>query len=115
MAMKIWELHGLQLNRAICSTPQGEADVAGLVFSEKAYFLAIRDFRPAELVRLVEEQGVIAAAFALMSRFHDREALNATGGRGLVVVRGHGPGPMLKRNDEVRSPVPAQELSPATR
>jgi len=115
MAMKIWELHGLQLNRAIRSTPEGEADVAGLVFSEKAYLLAIRDLRPAELVRLVDEQGATAAAFALVARYRDREVLNATGGRALVAVRGHGPGPMLKRNDEIRSQRLAQELSPAGR
>lgn len=48
--MKIWEVHAMRLEGAIRTTPDGEADVAGLVFSEKGYLLAVRDFRPHELV-----------------------------------------------------------------
>ncbi len=111
MGMRIWELHALGLGGAIRSTPAGEADIAGLLLSEKAYLLAVRDFRPAELVRLVEDQGAIAAALPLVAHYRDGEALRAAGGRGLAAVRGHGPGPLLKRSDEVRIPVAAGESS----
>ena len=55
--MRIWELHGMQCEGAIRSTPDGEADVLGLVFSEKAYLLTLRDYRPHQLVSLVRGAG----------------------------------------------------------
>ena len=115
MGMKIWELHGLQLDGTIRSTPEGEADVAGLVFSEKAYLLAVRDFRPAEIVKLVNDQGPIAAARALEAHYRESVILNASGGRALVAGRSHGPEPMLRRSDEVHSPLLDQALFSATR
>ena len=82
--MKIWELHAMNLRGAIRTTPDDRADVAGLVFSEKAYLLAVRDFRPAELVNLVEREGPHEAARRLVAHFSSEEVLNACGGRGLV-------------------------------
>ncbi len=105
MGMKIWELHGLRLDGAIRSTPEGDADVAGLVFSEKAYLLAVRDFRPAELVALIEQRGAIAMARDLVAHFDEAAAgTGASSARGLVLARGSGPEPMLRRSDEVPAP-----------
>ena len=55
--MKIWEVHWPWSDGAIRTTADGDADVRGLLLSEKAYLLAMRDFRPAQLVGLVEELG----------------------------------------------------------
>jgi hypothetical protein len=99
MAMKIWELHGVRLRGAIRNTPDDEADVAGLVFSEKAYLLTIRDFRPEQLVKLVEDRGIEAAARTLIGHFEAGDVLNATGGRGLVLSRPLGVA-RLERSDE---------------
>lgn len=99
--MKIWELHGLQLRGAIRSTSDGDADVDGLVLSEKAYLLAVRDFRPAELVQLVRDSGPEAAARTLLQHYGAAESLQANGGRGLVATRGTYLSPALKRTDEV--------------
>lgn len=96
--MRIWELHGIQSEGAIRSTPDGEADVLGLVFSEKAYLLALRDYRPHELVGLVRRDGPVAAAEAIALRF--RDLTEATAGRGLVIGRGAS-GPVLRRSDEL--------------
>jgi hypothetical protein len=99
--MKIWELHGRQLNGAIRGTPDGEADVAGLIFSEKAYLLALRDFRPSQLVNMVHNQGPADAARKLIEHFSDAD------GRGLVTTRGMTSSwPMVKRSDEVSVPAP---------
>jgi hypothetical protein len=100
--MRIWELHSIGLDGAIRSTPDGEADVLGLVFSEKAYLLAVRDFRPNELVALVREDGPQSAAEALALHFRAESVAQAGAGRGLVIARGHAPGPALRRSDEVR-------------
>ncbi|MBI2766458.1 MAG: hypothetical protein HYX53_11190 [Chloroflexi bacterium] len=102
MSMKIWELHGLNLGGAIRNTPDGEADVAGLLFSEKAYLLAIRDFRPQQPVALVQREGPQLAAEALIAHYGAEPSLQATGGRRLVATRGGmSPGPVVRRNDEV--------------
>ncbi len=102
----------MQIRGAIRSTPDGEADVAGLVFSEKAYLLAVRDLRPADLVALVQARGIGGAAQALVAHYGDGTAAS-TGARGLVVARGHGPEPVLRRSDEVGPP--AREFISAAR
>ncbi|HEX6032752.1 MAG TPA: hypothetical protein VFY90_15075 [Tepidiformaceae bacterium] len=104
--MKIWELHAMNLRGAIRTTPDDRADVAGLVFSEKAYLLAVRDFRPAELVNLVEREGPHEAARRLVAHFSSEEVLNACGGRGLVAAPGFAVDPVICRSDEV-TPVTA--------
>ncbi|MCC7363022.1 MAG: hypothetical protein IT303_01520 [Dehalococcoidia bacterium] len=101
MTARIWELHAQRLDGAIRTTPDGEADVAGLVLSEKAYLLAVRDFRPHELVRQVRTNGPEAVAQRLVAHYASAEALAASGGRSLVTVRGLSPGPSIRRNDEV--------------
>ena len=93
--MKIWEIHGRQTAGAIRGTPDGEADVQGLIFSEKAYFLALQGFRPAQLVELVQCHGPQGAARELIAHFEDAPV------HGLVASRGLTPGPMVKRTDEV--------------
>lgn len=98
--MKIWELHGLQLDGAIRTTPEGDADVAGLIVSEKAYLLVVRDFRPAELVRLVETEGTQAAAARLITHFSDPDVIKSNAGRSLIAARGHSIDPMVRRSDE---------------
>ncbi|MCE7927444.1 MAG: hypothetical protein DYG91_02925 [Chloroflexi bacterium CFX7] len=109
--MKIWELHGLRLDGAIRSTPDGDADVAGLVFSEKAYLLAVRDFRPPELVALVEERGAIAVARELVAYYEGLRAAGGSSGRSLVFARGSGPEPTLRRDDEELSPARMRSVS----
>ncbi len=106
MANRIWELHGLTLGGAIRTTPDGEADIAGLVLSEKAYLLAVRDFRPAQLVSLVQSRDPEAAAEALIAHYSQPDSLQVSGGRGLVSTRGMG-GTVLRRTDEVRAEVSA--------
>ncbi len=99
--MKIWELHSMQVNGAIRSTPDGHADIAGLVLSEKAYLLAVRDFRPIELVNLVRERGPAAIARTLIEYYADPDAIQANAGRGLVAAPIATPDPLILRNDEV--------------
>jgi len=98
--MKIWELHGRQTNGAIRGTPDGEADVQGLIFSEKAYFLALQAFRPTQLVEFVQEHGPAGAARDLIAHFESAPV------HALVASRGMSPGPMVRRSDEVASPAP---------
>lgn len=99
--MKLWELHSMHTNGAIRTTPDGEAEIAGLIISEKAYLLVVRDFRPAQLVELVHQHGVGEAARALSEQYGRPDSLAATGGRGLVVTRSRSGGPGLVRSDEV--------------
>lgn len=98
--MKLWELHGMHSDGAIRSTPDGEADIAGLSISEKAYLLVVRDFRPVQLVELVRQHGAGDAAHALSEHYGRPESLAATGGRRLVVTRSRSGGPGLVRSDE---------------
>ena len=98
--MKIWDIHGRQTDGAIRGTPDGEANVQGLIFSEKAYFLALQDFRPAQLVYFVQVNGADGAARELIAHFAHAPV------HGLVASRGMTPGPMLKRTDEVASLAP---------
>ncbi|MFN0094937.1 MAG: hypothetical protein ACKVVT_09180 [Dehalococcoidia bacterium] len=102
MSKRIWELHGAMLNGAITSTPEGHADIQGLVLSEKAYFLVVRDYRPRQIIDLVEREGVDGAARAIMDHFSDPAALRLSGGRQLVPCRGLEPTPVIRRSDEVR-------------
>lgn len=100
MTLKIWELHGLSLGGAIRSTPEGHAEVAGLVLTEKAYLMAVRDFRPHQLVAMVRREGASAAAERLVQHYGDPANVQASGGRKLVVARGPAPEPMVWRSDE---------------
>jgi hypothetical protein len=104
--MKIWELHAMNLGGAIRTTPDDRADVVGLLFSEKAYLLAVRDFRPAELVELVQREGPHEAARRLIAHFSRDAVLSASGGRGLVAAPGFAVDPVICRSDEV-TPVTA--------
>jgi hypothetical protein len=101
MSAKLWELHGSQLGGAIRTTPEGEADIAGLVLSEKAYLLALRDFRPAQIVRLVREDGPAEAARALIRHYADDA-------RGLALTHGMSGSPTVRRGDELREPIAAR-------
>jgi len=98
---RIWELHSLRLDGAIRTTAEGEAEIDGLVLSEKAYFLAVRDFRPAQLVALVRSEGPFAAAERLIAHFDAAESRELSAGRSLIVTRGPSGGIHLCRNDEV--------------
>lgn len=102
--MKIWEVHSVQTNGAIKGTYDGEADVNGLVLSEKAYLLALRDYRPAELVKLVAKEGPELAAQELIGHFSSSDALKASGGRGLVAARSWSMAPKVVRSDEAEPP-----------
>ncbi len=81
----------------------GDADVDGLVLSERAYLLAVRDFRPRQLVEMVRAEGPAAAAGHLVEHYGTEDALNASGGRSLVVCRGSDYTPVVRRSDEVRA------------
>ena len=106
MRLPIWELHGRQLGGAIRTTPEGEADIEGLVLSEKAYLMVFREVRPAALVELVRREGPRGAAAQLLAHFESPEVLAATAGRKLVSARGMAPGPYIRRSDEVFEPAP---------
>jgi hypothetical protein len=104
--MKIWEIHAMNLGGAIRTTGDGRADVLGLLFSEKAYLLAMRDFRPAQVVELVQREGPHEAARRLIAHYDNDESLNATAGRGLVAAPGFAVDPVILRTDEL-TPVAA--------
>ena len=99
--MRVWELHNVGLAGAIRTTPDGAADIAGLVLSEKAYLLVVRDFRPAQIVELVHRCGTVNAGARLVAHFNEPEALNANGGRGLASARAGSGEPGIFRSDEV--------------
>ncbi len=96
--MKIWELHASLGHARIRTTPDGDADVGGLLLSEKAYLLVMRVMRPQELARLVEAEGPAMAAEWLVARLAG-EGLDDTG-RGLAIGRTRLGEPILRRNDE---------------
>jgi hypothetical protein len=96
--MKIWELHSQATNGAIRTTADGDADIDGLILSEKAYLLVMRDFRPAVLVRLVQENGPYAAADALVAHFATYSPDNI--GRALARGRSRMGDPIICRSDE---------------
>lgn len=101
MTKKIWEFSALRFEGEIRTTPEGDAEVAGLVISEKAYLLAVRDFRPTELIRLVHSHGTQGAAAAFVAHYAAATAVQSNGGRALIAARGHFLEPMIRRNDEV--------------
>ncbi len=105
--MKIWELHGQRLKGTIRSTPDGDADIGGLLLSEKAYLLAVRDFRPTELAELVLKDGPTIVARSLIDHYARPESLQATGGRCLALARNGAADPILRRSDEVTEMQPA--------
>lgn len=99
--MKIWELHNVQLGEnTILTTPDGEANIEGLILSEKAYLHAIRDFRPQEIVDLVRADGPMGAAGKIVGHYRQPDTVESHGGRSLVLGRGRTPGPTLRRSDE---------------
>lgn len=100
--MKIWELHALRVGpAAILTTPDGEANVEGLVLSERAYLLAVRDYRPSELVELVLREGPERAASLLIRHYSSPDAREEHGGHSLALSRGRTPGPLVVRQDEL--------------
>ena len=103
MSARIWELHARLLGPdSIRTTPEGYAEIEGLVLSEKAYLLAVRDFRPGRLVDMVRDDGPAEVTEKLVS--HYRQGLDA-GGRCLVLTRGGtSPVPVIRRSDEVEAP-----------
>jgi hypothetical protein len=107
MASRIWEVHSQSLGGSIRTTSQGDADIDGLVLSEKAYLLAVRDFRPRQLVEMVRAEGPEGAADRLVKHYNAPDALQAMGGRCLVVCRGLDPVPVVRRSDEVPAKAPA--------
>lgn len=98
--MRLWELHTSTVGGAIRTTPHGEADIDGLVLSEKAYLLAVREYRPAQLVELVRRHGAAAAGRHLVTHFNGAAVLEAHGGRGLTAARAGSGGLALLRSDE---------------
>ena len=106
MSQRIWELHSRLNGGGIATTPEGDADVGGLVLSEKAYLHAVHDFRPKQLIELVEREGPTLAAERLVAHYADPACVNAAGGRSLVAVKGLSPPLIVRRSDE-RAPVPS--------
>jgi len=100
--MKIWEVHALQSGGRVRTTAEGHCDIDGLLISEKAYLLAIRDMRPAHLFQLVEDLGAQNAASELLNYYHSPEPGHL--GWSLAVGRSRLGDPLLLRSDEVRAP-----------
>lgn len=114
--MKLWELHTTQVGGAIRTTPDGEAEIGGLVLSEKAYLFVVRTIRPAALVRMVDTAGPAGAADQLIEQSSRPESLQETGGRGLTITRSRMGGIGLVRDDESMAAEPLKpELSSSER
>lgn len=103
--MKIWEVHALQFKGAIRTTADGDADILGLLLSEKAYLHIVRDFRPGQLVELVREQGVEFAREALIRHYLDPQAVAIAAGRSLIQGHSRLGDPILLRSDEAPAAV----------
>ena len=105
--MKIWEVHAMHSGGRVRTTAEGHCDIDGLLLSEKAYLLAIRDMRPRDLIQLVEDVGPQNAGSELMNYY----TLPAPGqpGHGLQAGRSRLGDPLLLRSDEVR--LPAREFA----
>jgi len=99
--MKLWELHNLRLGGEIRTTPDGSAEISGLVLSEKAYLIIVRDFRPDQIVDLVRRQGPLQTAETLVAHYSTPEARVQSGGRGLIAIRDPNGGPGVYRSDEL--------------
>ena len=91
----------------IRTTGEGNCDIDGLLLSEKAYLLAIRDMRPAHLLQLVEDIGPQNAASELLNYYTSPEPGHL--GRALSSGRSRLGDPILLRSDEVR--LPAREFA----
>ena len=105
--MKIWEVHALHTNGRIRTTGEGHCEIDGLLLSEKAYLLAIRDMRPAQLFRLVDELGPENAASELLNYYHPPDP--GHNGHALLAGRSRLGDPLLVRSDEAR--LPAREYA----
>lgn len=105
--MKIWEVHALNSGGRIRTTAEGNCEIDGLLFSEKGYLLAIRDMRPAQLFRLIDEIGPENAAAELLNYYTSPEPGHL--GRALASGRSRLGDPILMRSDEVR--IPAREFA----
>jgi hypothetical protein len=105
--MKIWEVHAMQSGGRIRTTAEGHCEIDGLLLSEKAYLLAIRDMRPAQLFSLVDELGPENAASELLSYYHCPDPGHP--GHGLTPGRSRLGDPLLLRSDEAR--LPAREFA----
>ncbi len=105
--MKIWEVHAMQSGGRIRTTAEGHCEIDGLLLSEKAYLLAIRDMRPTELFRLVDELGPENAAAELINYYHTPQP--GQPGHALAAGRSRLGDPILMRSDEVR--LPAREYA----
>lgn len=105
--MKIWEVHAMHTAIPVRTTVEGHAEIAGLLLSEKAYLLAVRDIRPAQLVRLVDDMGPAGAAAELL-RYYVSPA-EGHAGHGLAMGRSRLGDPILLRSDEAR--LPAREYA----
>jgi hypothetical protein len=100
--MKIWEVHTMNSGARVRTTGEGHCDIDGLLLSEKAYLLAIRDMRPAHLIQLVDDIGPQNAASELLAYYTSPEPGHL--GRALVNGRSRLGDPLLLRSDEVRTP-----------
>jgi hypothetical protein len=105
--MKIWEVHAMQSGSRVRTSFEGHCEIDGLLLSEKAYLLAIRDMRPAQLFRLVDELGPENAASELLNYYHSPEP--GQPGHGLTAGRSRLGDPLLLRSDEAR--LPAREFA----
>ena len=105
--MKIWEVHAMHSGRRVRTTGEGHCEIDGLLLSEKAYLLAIRDMRPAQLLDLVEELGPENAASELLNYYREPEPGHP--GHGLSTGRSRLGDPLLVRSDEAR--LPAREYA----
>ncbi len=105
--MKIWEVHAMQSRGRVRTTPEGHCDIDGLLLSEKAYLLAIRDMRPHQLIALVEDLGPENAMSELLTYYASPEPGHL--GRSLVAGRSRLGDPIVLRSDEVR--LPAREFA----
>ncbi len=97
----------MQSNGRIRTTGEGHCDIDGLLLSEKAYLLAIRDMRPHQLFALVDELGPQNALAELVNYYASPEPGHL--GRSLIAGRSRLGDPILLRSDEVR--LPAREFA----
>ncbi|MEO8541128.1 MAG: hypothetical protein ABI577_15405 [bacterium] len=105
--MKIWEVHAMNSDGRIRTTAEGHCEIDGMLLSERAYLLAIRDMRPAQLFALIDDLGPQNAASELMNYYASPEPGHL--GRALVKGRSRLGDPILLRSDEVR--LPAREFA----
>ena len=105
--MKIWEVHAMHSGGRVRTTAEGHCDIDGLLLSEKAYLLAIRDMRPRDLIQLVDDVGPQNAASELMNYYRSPEP--GQPGHALLAGRSRLGDSLLLRSDEVR--LPAREFA----